>query len=220
MNISCWLSRGRQVLYQRWISGNVHHVCIRTLRIRLYTLALKPRGDVQKKSHKRTFVSQKCLFIDLRCPSDFGKCSSCFMIIRWPIGWFVYLVCTHQSSPDWTGNIRRHQPHPGLRSYIPSIPWSLRTGCSYSHRLKQKLKEYRDAIKLVADSDFPRSDETSKSGTLPGFETKGRCHLTTKTWISVAPQKKRQISSKNWKRIFLNLPWHAMRLLFVLPTRR
>ena len=31
-----------------------------------------------------------CLFIELGYPSDLGKCSGCFMIIRWPINWFVY----------------------------------------------------------------------------------------------------------------------------------
>ena len=30
------------------------------------------------------------LFIDLGSPSDLGKRSSCFMIIRWPISWLVY----------------------------------------------------------------------------------------------------------------------------------
>ena len=30
------------------------------------------------------------LFIDLRCPWNLGKRSGCFMIIKWPISWFVY----------------------------------------------------------------------------------------------------------------------------------
>ena len=44
------------------------------------------------------------LSIDAGCPSDLGKCSGCFMIIRWPISWFVinditYVpVCEPQTS--------------------------------------------------------------------------------------------------------------------------
>ena len=32
------------------------------------------------------------LFINLGCPSDMGKRSSCFMIIRWPMSWFVWVT--------------------------------------------------------------------------------------------------------------------------------
>ena len=67
--LPCWLPRGRQVSHQRWISGNVYHVRLRQVRIRLPTLTLKPRGDVTRSPkqgyqwpHKRTHVLQKKIF--------------------------------------------------------------------------------------------------------------------------------------------------------------
>ena len=53
----------------------------------------------------------------------------------------------------------------------------------------------------MADSDFPRSDETSKSGTLPGFETKGRCHQKTKQGYQW-PLKKDRCPQKILKKLF------------------
>ena len=65
----CWLPRGRQVSHQRWFSGNIDHIHLCQMRIRLPTLVLKPRGDVtrsKKKSgyqwlRKRTCVHPKFL---------------------------------------------------------------------------------------------------------------------------------------------------------------
>ena len=37
-------------LHQKWFSGNVLDVCLRKVRIRLPTLALKPRGNITKRS--------------------------------------------------------------------------------------------------------------------------------------------------------------------------
>ena len=59
----CWLQRGRQVLHQRCISGNVYHVCLCQVRIRLPTLALKPRGDVirsPKQGHQWPHKKELC----------------------------------------------------------------------------------------------------------------------------------------------------------------
>ena len=42
---------------------------------------------------KLTTDSFRSLFIDLRCPWNLGKHSGCFMIIKWPISWFVYQWC-------------------------------------------------------------------------------------------------------------------------------
>ena len=39
----CPAPRGKQVLHQRWISGNIYHIYIYQVGIRLSTLALKPR---------------------------------------------------------------------------------------------------------------------------------------------------------------------------------
>ena len=63
--LSCWLSRGQQVSHQRWILGNIHHVCLCQAWKRLPTLALKPRRDVTQSPkqgyqwpHKRTCVQK------------------------------------------------------------------------------------------------------------------------------------------------------------------
>ena len=48
-NQSYWLSRGRQVLHQRWISGILHYVRLGQVQIRLPTLALKSREDVTQE---------------------------------------------------------------------------------------------------------------------------------------------------------------------------
>ena len=66
----CWPSRGQQMLHQRWISRNVHHVHLCQVLIRLPTLALKPGVDFNSSSkqgyqwsHERTCVHQ-ILFIE------------------------------------------------------------------------------------------------------------------------------------------------------------
>ena len=41
--LPCWPSGGQRVSHQRWISGNIHHIHLCQVRIRLSTLALKPR---------------------------------------------------------------------------------------------------------------------------------------------------------------------------------
>ena len=58
-----------KVLHQRWISGNVHHIFLCQVQIRLPTLALKHTGEVNRSHqshqnrvsvpHKRTCVYQK-----------------------------------------------------------------------------------------------------------------------------------------------------------------
>ena len=64
-----WLSGGGQVLYQRWISGNIHYICLCQVPIRLPTLPLKPREDVTRSlnqgyqwPHKRTCVHREIIF--------------------------------------------------------------------------------------------------------------------------------------------------------------
>ena len=45
--LSCWPSRGWQLLHKMWISGHVHYICLhKAATIVELTLALKPRGDV------------------------------------------------------------------------------------------------------------------------------------------------------------------------------
>ena len=62
----CWLYTLAEVSHQRWISGNVYHVRLCKVQIRLSTLALKPRGDVTRSlkqgyqwPQKWTCVQQK-----------------------------------------------------------------------------------------------------------------------------------------------------------------
>ena len=56
--LSCWPSRGQQVLHHRRISGNIHHIHLHQDGIRLPTLALKPRADITKtKSKYKTGIS-------------------------------------------------------------------------------------------------------------------------------------------------------------------
>ena len=43
--LSCWLLRDWQVLYQRWISRNIHLIRLHQVQISLTTPALKPRGS-------------------------------------------------------------------------------------------------------------------------------------------------------------------------------
>ena len=58
-----WPSRDLQVSYQRGISGNLHHLCLCQVWIRLPTVCYKPRGDITRSPnqgyqfpYKRTFV--------------------------------------------------------------------------------------------------------------------------------------------------------------------
>ena len=62
----CWPYTPAEVSHQRWISGNVYHVCLHKVQIRLPTLALKPRGDITRSlkqgyqwPQKWTCVQQK-----------------------------------------------------------------------------------------------------------------------------------------------------------------
>ena len=41
-----WLWRGQQVLHQRWISWNIHHIHLCQVQIRLPILVLKPTGNI------------------------------------------------------------------------------------------------------------------------------------------------------------------------------
>ena len=56
-----WPSKGWQVSHQRWMSGNIHHICLIQVWIRLPTLALKPRGVNQniKQKLKKKYVHSK-----------------------------------------------------------------------------------------------------------------------------------------------------------------
>ena len=44
----CWPYTLAKVSRQMWILGNVYHLCLYQLQIRLATLALKPKGDVTR----------------------------------------------------------------------------------------------------------------------------------------------------------------------------
>ena len=80
--LPCWPPRGRQVSHQRWISGNIYHVCLHQVWIRLPTLALKPRGDVTRPP------KQECQWLhkkDLCPPKIFFFKYCCLLRIRWVI---------------------------------------------------------------------------------------------------------------------------------------
>ena len=51
--LATMLSRGSQVLHHRWISGNVHHMCLCQEGIRLPTLALWNREEMSSKVKNR-----------------------------------------------------------------------------------------------------------------------------------------------------------------------
>ena len=62
----CWLYTPANVSHQRWISGNVYHVCLRIVQIRQNPLWLWNPGDVTRSPkqgyqwpHKWTCVQQK-----------------------------------------------------------------------------------------------------------------------------------------------------------------
>ena len=66
--LSCWLPRFRQVSHWRWIWGNVHHIHLHQVPIRLPTLALKPRRDVTRSPKRISLAPQKDM-----CPLKFFK---------------------------------------------------------------------------------------------------------------------------------------------------
>ena len=74
----CWPYTPVEVSYQRWISGNVYHIRLWKVWIRLPTLALKPRGDITRSPkqeyqwpQKWTCVQQnflkKCVSLIVSC---------------------------------------------------------------------------------------------------------------------------------------------------------
>ena len=55
----CWPYTLAKVSHQRWISGNVYHICLNQVQIRFPTLVLKLRGDITRSSKQGHQLSQK-----------------------------------------------------------------------------------------------------------------------------------------------------------------
>ena len=138
--LPCFLLRGWQVLHQRWISGNIHHVYLCQAEKRLPTLALKPRGDITRSSkqgwpHKRRCVHQilfKTRMHSSRMHTGRSLTVCCSLLPGGggspcggrgflPVGGLPGLggVCLVQGGSPWSGGVL-----PGPRG-VPPAGWGL-----------------------------------------------------------------------------------------------
>ena len=103
--IKTW-SRGQQVSHQKWISGNIHHICLGQVWIRLPTLALKPRGDItisSKQGYKRTCVHQKFKIKQTNKQKIHGR--HCNQL-------FLHLTPHYLHRKSWVSLEANHRPWP------------------------------------------------------------------------------------------------------------
>ena len=124
-------SGGRQVLYQKWISGNIdlHYICLCQMRIRLHSLALKPREDVTRSPKQGISGPIK------------GRVNKEFILknCRHNATWAVQDTHRLRIFTDKLSKYDRHQSFPSLA--IPfgshcflSIRWNTRAQCTLEVR--------------------------------------------------------------------------------------